>query len=59
MILPAQEVLSHLLIAPNDHNQLAFGVSLFLFTFMFLPTLFVLVAVIIFFLFYYPRWIKP
>ncbi|KAE8322556.1 hypothetical protein BDV39DRAFT_183828 [Aspergillus sergii] len=37
----------------------AFGLSLLLFTFMFLPTLVVLLAVIVFFLFYYPRFRKP
>ena len=37
----------------------AFGLSLLLFTFMFLPTLVVLLAVIVFFLFYYPRLRKP
>ena len=33
----------------------AVGLTLFLFVFMFLPTLFVLVAVIVFFGLYYPR----
>ncbi|KAL5362428.1 hypothetical protein BJX96DRAFT_153925 [Aspergillus floccosus] len=42
---------------PGQHA--AFGLSLFLFTFMFLPTLVVLLAVIVFFLFYYPRLRKP
>ncbi|RAH41565.1 uncharacterized protein BO95DRAFT_263904 [Aspergillus brunneoviolaceus CBS 621.78] len=37
----------------------AFGLSVFLFTFMFLPTLVVLLAVIVFFLFYFPRLRKP
>ncbi|KAL2832527.1 hypothetical protein BDW59DRAFT_139384 [Aspergillus cavernicola] len=36
-------------------QNLAFGLSVFLFTFMFLPTLVVLLAVVIFFLFYYPQ----
>ncbi|GIC94901.1 uncharacterized protein Aud_002231 [Aspergillus udagawae] len=35
--------------------NVAFGLSLFLFTFMFLPTLVMLLAVIVFFAFYYPR----
>lgn len=39
-------------------HRLAVGLSLFLFTFMFLPTLVVLIAVIVFFLIYYPRWSK-
>ncbi|KAF7136927.1 hypothetical protein CNMCM5793_006589 [Aspergillus hiratsukae] len=33
----------------------AFALSLFLFTFMILPTLVMLLAVIVFFVFYYPR----
>ena len=33
----------------------AFGLSFFLFTFMFLPTLVILLAVVVFFAFYYPR----
>ncbi|KAL4874859.1 hypothetical protein BJY04DRAFT_224556 [Aspergillus karnatakaensis] len=36
-------------------QNLAFGLSLFLFTFMFIPTLVVLLAVVAFFLFVYPR----
>ncbi|KAL4733428.1 hypothetical protein BDV11DRAFT_200155 [Aspergillus similis] len=36
-------------------QNLAFGLSLFLFTFMFIPTLVVLLAVVVFFLFYYPQ----
>jgi hypothetical protein len=36
-------------------QSLAFGLSLFLFTFMFIPTLVVLLAVVVFFLFYYPQ----
>ncbi|PWY75464.1 hypothetical protein BO70DRAFT_364019 [Aspergillus heteromorphus CBS 117.55] len=40
------------------HNA-AFGLSVILFLFMFLPTLVVLLAVIVFFLFYYPRLTKP
>ncbi|KAL4863544.1 hypothetical protein BDV12DRAFT_202018 [Aspergillus spectabilis] len=36
-------------------QDLAFGLSLFLFTFMFIPTLVVLLAVVVFFLFCYPR----
>ncbi|GIK07766.1 hypothetical protein Aspvir_003434 [Aspergillus viridinutans] len=36
-------------------QNVAFGLSLFLFTFMFLPTLVMLLAVIVFFAFYYPR----
>ncbi|KAL4804036.1 hypothetical protein BDV18DRAFT_143717 [Aspergillus unguis] len=35
-------------------QNLAFGLSLFLFTFMFIPTLVVLLAVVVFFVFYYP-----
>lgn len=34
---------------------MAFGLSFFLFTFMFLPTLVILLAVVVFFAFYYPR----
>ncbi|CAL5866721.1 uncharacterized protein PFLUO_LOCUS931 [Penicillium psychrofluorescens] len=37
----------------------AIGLSLVLFVFMFLPTLLILVAVIVFFAFYYPRLSKP
>jgi hypothetical protein len=40
-------------------QNLAFGLSLFLFTFMFIPTLVVLLAVVVFFLFYYPQLRKP
>ncbi|GIJ88269.1 hypothetical protein Asppvi_007188 [Aspergillus pseudoviridinutans] len=36
-------------------QNVAFGLSLLLFTFMFLPTLVMLLAVIVFFAFYYPR----
>jgi hypothetical protein len=36
-------------------QNLAFGLSLFLFTFMVLPTFVVLLAVVVFFLFLYPR----
>ena len=36
----------------------ALGLSLFLFTFMFLPTLVMLLAVVTFFLFFYPRLTK-
>lgn len=36
-------------------HSLALGLSVFLFTFIFLPTLMVLLAVVVFFLFYYPR----
>lgn len=36
-------------------HTMALGLSVFLFTFMFLPTLLVLLAVVIFFLFCYPR----
>ena len=46
------ELVSSLLIP--DHN-LAFGISFILFTFVLLPTLFVLMTVIIFFLVYYPK----
>lgn len=38
---------------PN--HSIALGLSVFLFTFAFLPTLVVLLAVIVFFVFYYPR----
>ncbi|RDH38227.1 hypothetical protein BDQ94DRAFT_135901 [Aspergillus welwitschiae] len=40
-------------------HSAALGLSLFLFLFMFLPTLVVLLAVVVFFLFYYPRLQKP
>lgn len=40
-------------------QNLAFGLSLFLFTFMFIPTLVVLLAVVVFFVFYYPQPRKP
>ncbi|EAW13471.1 uncharacterized protein ACLA_055180 [Aspergillus clavatus NRRL 1] len=36
-------------------QNMAFGLSLFLFTFMFLPTLVMLLAVVVFFAVYYPR----
>ena len=36
-------------------HTMALGLSVFLFTFMFLPTLLVLLAVVVFFLFCYPR----
>jgi len=36
-------------------HSIALGLSVFLFTFAFLPTLVVLLAVIVFFVFYYPR----
>ena len=36
-------------------HTMAISLSVFLFTFMFLPTLLVLLAVVVFFLFYYPR----
>jgi hypothetical protein len=36
-------------------QNLAFGFSLFLFTFMVVPTFVVLLAVVVFFLFLYPR----
>ena len=36
-------------------HTMALGLSVFLFTFMFLPTLLVLLAVMVFFLFCYPR----
>lgn len=36
-------------------QNVAFALSLFLFTFMVLPTLVMLLAVIVFFAFYYPR----
>lgn len=36
-------------------HSMALGLSVFLFTFAFLPTLVVLLAVVVFFLFYYPR----
>jgi hypothetical protein len=38
------------------HRQdMAFGLSVFLFTFMFLPTLLILLAVVVFFVLAYPR----
>ncbi|KAF3402073.1 hypothetical protein F1880_009841 [Penicillium rolfsii] len=38
------------------HGQnMAFGLSVFLFTFMFLPTFLILLAVVIFFVLAYPR----
>ncbi|KAL4943104.1 hypothetical protein BDV06DRAFT_190678 [Aspergillus oleicola] len=36
-------------------QNLAFGVTLFLFTFAFVPTLVVLLAVVLFFLVFYPQ----
>lgn len=36
-------------------SSMALGLSVFLFTFMFLPTFIVLMAVVVFFLFVYPR----
>lgn len=36
-------------------SSMALGLSIFLFTFMFLPTFVVLMAVVVFFLFVYPR----
>lgn len=39
-------------------QTMAFGLSLFLFTFMFLPTLVILLAVVVFFLIFYPRFLK-
>ncbi|KAI9933540.1 hypothetical protein ASPWEDRAFT_43364 [Aspergillus wentii DTO 134E9] len=40
-------------------HGVALGLSFVLFTFMFLPTLVVLLAVIVFFAVYYPRLRKP
>lgn len=36
-------------------QNMAFGLSVFLFTFMFLPTLLILLAVVVFFVLAYPR----
>lgn len=40
---------------PDQGPDLAFGLSLVLFTFMLVPTLVVLLAVVVFFLFFYPQ----